>query len=184
MKKRITKRELIERIKRLEQDKTTAELLAYSLGSQVNAAENQIRRLKQIANITQEVLPGRDAQQICMHVDRSMWHEGGKNVMREVILNLLTKTTRSFAADELPNLDRLFEQEDIKHFLGEWLRITTKCYQKHSNNPFVAPPLSFWFQVVTRFLDVIDQLKKAGKDSHKIKDRLIFDAYNNPIQLP
>lgn len=181
MKKRITKKELLEQVAQLEQQNKGYAIRMEQANLSLHLADQKLKRMERIAGIQVDRLPEYDEHRIIMRVDRHAWHPGGKRVMAEIIMDMFRQTSNAFAAEVLPALEHIERDTDIQNFLTEWLR-TTVLYSMRGN-PFGNPRFEFWQEVVKRFLGAVVALKEAGKDNYKLKEQLMISAHTRPIQF-
>jgi hypothetical protein len=183
MSKRVTKKQLLEQLEAVKGEKQDLEQRLYRTDDALVQTKRDLGRYRNLASVSMDRLQPEDQYHITMRVDRRHYHDGGRNIMRDVVLSMLSKLEQSLSADKLPEeVDEVFKRDDIKNFLAEWLFVTV--YYPMRATMFPAPPSkTFWVEVLTRLFAAMDALKKAGLRNRELRQDLLFEAYNNPIKL-
>lgn len=183
MSKRVTKAQLVEQLEAVKRVRQDLEQRLHTTRGELLQTKTDLSRYRKLVSVHLDDMRADDQIAITMHVDRRHYHDGGRDLMRDTVLSMLSKLDRGLAADVLPEeVDGVFEREDIKNFLAEWMFVTV--YYPMLANVFAPPPSkTFWMEVLTRLFAAMDALKKAGLNNYKVREGLMFEAYNNPIKL-
>jgi hypothetical protein len=183
MSKRVTKAQLLEQLEAANGEKWDLQQRLHTTNEVLAQTKIDLGRYRKLASVSVDKLQPEDQIAITMHVDRRHYHDGGRNLMRNAVLSMLSKLDRELAADVLPDkVDQVFEREDIKNFLAEWLYVTV-FFPIRMALPTAMPPKAFWIEVLIRLFATVDALKKAGLNNYKVRQELMSEAYNNPIKI-
>jgi hypothetical protein len=183
MSKRITKAQLLEQLEQHKKWQWDQEIELIATREKLQKANLRLSYYSKLAAVQLDELKSEDQYSITMRVDRQHFNSHGKHVLRDILLNMLAEASSRFACDALPDrINEVIERGDIKNFLAEWL-FRTAYLPVRNNIGYTPPSMSFWVEVINRLFAAVDALKQAGLDNYKVRESLMYEAYNNPIKL-
>jgi len=176
--KRVTKRELDHRLTlALAELADTRNQLAWVEGQKKETAQ-KLARFEQVAGVRFDQLSGGQHTEVRMTVDMNSYHRYGKAVLIEAVRQCFIRLAEGQEATLIPDIQELAKDCDLMRFFEEWLSVACR------NSPYVLnlQEKNTARAIVTRLFDVIVRIQKAGLDNHKARDRIMWDAYQNPIK--
>lgn len=176
--KRVTKRELDHRLTLAlaELAETQAELKRsmerdYQL-------ERKLQRFERVASVRVDQLtdPVRPIT-VSAFIDQSTYHRYGKQVLLDAVCHLFEEVAQDQMATQIPKLESALRENDMIYFLSEWLKVV--CHR----NPLVLTLQEEGTakRIVTRLIQVITTIQEAGRDNYKVREGIMWGAFNNPI---